>query len=47
MNLWKGPIGVTIEILAATALGTLAAGVVGAVLGLMSKGSSTTPAAAD
>ena len=47
MNLWKGPIGVTIEILAATALGTLAAGVVGAVLGLMSRGSSPTAAAAD
>jgi hypothetical protein len=37
MNFWKGPIGVTIDILAATALGALAAGVVGAVLGLMNK----------
>jgi len=47
MNLWKGPVGVTIEILASTALGALAAGVVGAVLGLMHKGSSAAPAAAE
>jgi membrane associated rhomboid family serine protease len=40
MNLFKGPIGVIIEIAASTALGTLAAGVVGAVLGLMNKSSS-------
>lgn len=38
MNIFKGPIGVIIDIVAATALGTLAAGVVGAVLGMMHKG---------
>jgi len=37
MNMYKGPVGVIIDIVAATALGTLAAGVVGAVLGIMNK----------
>jgi hypothetical protein len=40
MNIFKGPVGVIIDIVAATALGTLAAGVVGAVLGLMNKSAS-------
>ena len=36
-NIFKGPVGFLIDLVAATALGTLAAGVVGAVLGLMNK----------
>ena len=40
-NVFKGPIGFIIDVVAATALGTLAAGVVGAVLGLMNKSAST------
>ena len=38
-NIFKGPVGFLIDLVAATALGTLAAGVVGAVLGLMNKNS--------
>jgi len=41
MNLWKGPIGVTVEIIASTALGALAAGAVASVLGMMNKTSAT------
>jgi len=36
-NVFKGPVGLIIDVVAATALGTLAAGVVGLVLGLMNK----------
>jgi len=41
MNLWKGPIGVTVEIIASTALGALAAGAVASVLGMMNKSPAT------
>lgn len=37
MNLWKGPIPVIVDVLAATVLTALAGGVIGAVLGLMNK----------
>ena len=41
MNVYKGPVGVIIVIVASTFIGTLAAGVVGAVLGLMDKSSAS------
>ena len=41
MNVYKGPVGVIIVIAASTFIGTLAAGVVGAVLGLMDKSSAS------
>ena len=41
MNVYKGPIGFIINVVASTALGTLAAGVVGAVLGMMNKGDAS------
>ncbi|MEP6787618.1 MAG: hypothetical protein ABJB40_04255 [Acidobacteriota bacterium] len=37
MNIYNGPVAFIIDVGAATALGTLAAGVVGAVLGMMNK----------
>ena len=40
-NIFKGPIAFIIDVVAATALGTLAAGVVGAVLGMMNKESTS------
>ncbi|HYJ92036.1 MAG TPA: hypothetical protein VEV84_12050 [Pyrinomonadaceae bacterium] len=36
-NVWKGYVGLLIDVVAATALGTIAAGVVGLVLGIMNK----------
>jgi hypothetical protein len=48
MNLWKGGfVPVIVDIIAATILGALSGGVIGLVLGLMSKGSAATPAAAE
>lgn len=40
-NVFKGPIAFIIDVVAATALGTFAAGVVGAVLGLMNKSTAS------
>ena len=40
-TVFKGPIGFIINAVASIALGTLAAGVVGAVLGLMNKGTAS------